>query len=390
MKKILTAVLMASAISMTQAAPAFAKTPPEVLAPYKEYRKTLKAGDKAEASNWAYEAWMASERELGDHKTTGDLAYNFAQIDTGRKHNSYKLYKKRERAFARAVKLSKFYEEDAPGQEIDRRLKQAAHGIVLVNYKKGKQIPVNKMTYFKGTEAAIDKYNKRGTTYEADYHSLLARFYERREDFDQALIHADKAIEIFNTRTDNLTSSYFYFVKLFKAKILSGAGDKIPAALQYQEVMQNLEGALEPDHPFIKRAFTGWMVTRSELEGAGRLDEAEAAGLCQCWPYENYKNKPVPLERVPPIMPRTAKRSGHVEVVFDINASGKPINIKAISTTESVFVKPAVKSVEKWQYSPADDDVDPELRKGIATKISFRLTNRNGGLIHEAAAYSLQ
>jgi TonB family protein len=390
MRNFFPALFMASTMLLLPAVPAFAKTPAEVKALYKDYRAALKSGDKVKASDVAYEAWQAAEKKMGDHKTTGDLAYNFAQIDTNARHNSYKLHKKREKAFQRAVELVKFYEMDREGQEIDRRLKLAAHGIALGRYKKGEHIPENRMINFHNVRDAIEKYNKAGTTYEADYHSLLARFYEKRQDYDQALIHANKAIEIFNSRTDDLTSGYFYFVKLFKANILSGTGEKIPAALQYQEIMQNLEGALEPDHPFIKKSFAGWMVTRSELDSAGRLDEAEAAGLCECWPFENYKNKPLPLERVPPVMPRTAKRSGHVNVIFDINASGKPINVSAISTTDRVFVKPALKSVEEWQYSPADDDVDPELRKDIATKITFNLKNRRGEIIKEGQLYTLE
>lgn len=368
----------------------FAKTPPEVMALYKEYHAALEKGDKATASDAAYEAWQLAEKTLGDHKTTGDLAVNFAQVDPSDKGNLLKLYKKRTGAYKRAVELAHLYEDDPQGIEIDRRLKLAAHGVSLGSYKKGKHIPAFNLTNFKDLEKAITAYGKTGTTYDADYHSILARFYERRQDYDTALVHANKAIEIFNTRTDDLTSAYFYFVKLFKANILSGNGDKIPAALQYQEVMQNLEGALEPDHPFIKRAFTGWMLTRSELDEAGRLDEAEAAGLCQCWPYENYKDKPVPLLRVPPMMPRNARRSGHVNVIFDVNDNGRPVNIRAMSTTDKAFVKPALKSIEKWQYSPRDAETDPDLRKEVASKITFRLTARNGRVIPEAPLFILE
>lgn len=369
------------ALACFVAVPSIAKTPPEVLKPYKEYRAALEKGDKVRASKKAYEAWQVAEDSLGDSKTTGDLAYNFADIVLDYKSNTLKLHKQRVTAFKRSIELASLYEEGAQGTEIDRRLKLAAHGIALSNVKKGKLVPEQNLSYFRGVEKAIEKYGKAGTTYEADYESLLARYYELRGKYDMALVHADKAIDIFDKRTDNLTSAYFYFVKLFKASILSGKGDKIPAALQYQDIMQNLEGDLNSDHPFIEKAFKGWMLTRSELEDAGRLEEAEAAGLCECWPYEDYKNKPVPLMRIPPIMPRSAKRSGHVDVVFDVDEKGKPFNIKSIYATEPVFVKAALTSVAKWRYSPLADEVDPASRKGIASKISFRLVNHRGKII---------
>ena len=114
-----------------------------------------------------------------------------------------------------------------------------------------------------------------------------------------------------------------------------------------------------------------------------RLEEAEKAGLCECWPYENYKNKGVPLIRVPPKMPRGAKRSGHVIVQFDLNENGKPINIKALSSTEDIFIKPALKSVEQWRYNKLADAKPDTERTGITSRISFKLTTSRGNIIPE-------
>jgi len=87
-------------------------------------------------------------------------------------------------------------------------------------------------------------------------------------------------------------------LKLFKGNVLKDSEKPIAAALEYQDVMQNLEGKLPADHLFVNQAFTEWLITRSDLEEAGRLEEAETAGLCQCWPFEEYKDDVVPLVRV--------------------------------------------------------------------------------------------
>ena len=99
--------------------------------------------------------------------------------------------------------------------------------------------------------------------------------------------------------------------------------------------------------------------------------------------HENYKNKALPLVRVPPKMPSTARRSGHVSVIFDVDTQGKPINIRLVNSTEKKFEKPSLESVEKWRYQRLDDAPKDQLRKDVAAKISFKLTNSRGQLIPE-------
>ena len=375
------AAIVGAALAFSSVSAVHAKTPTQVLKPYKAYRAALKAGDNEKASKKAYDAWRAAEKALGDSKMTGDLAFNFADIPSDGPSKRSKLYKQRVQAFERSIELARFHEEAPDEIEIDRRLKLAAHGITLYKLKNGKAAPKTNLKYFKAAKAAIDGYGKTGTTYDGEYEALLTRYYERRSDYNKALFHAEKARVIFETRKDDLFSPYSHAVKLFKADALIGKNEKIAGALEYQDVMQNLEGTLDADHPFVNQAFVGWMRTRADIEDAGKLSEAEAAGLCECWPYENYKEKAVPLVRVPPVMPRSATRSGYVDVVFDVDGNGTPINIKSIYATEPKFIDPTLKSVGKWRYSKLDAGVNPASRKGVAAKVTFRLTDEGGRLI---------
>ena len=125
------------------------------------------------------------------------------------------------------------------------------------------------------------------------------------------------------------------------------------------------------------------MKARSDIEDAGMLETAEKAGLCECWPYENYKHKAVPLKRVPPKMPSSARTSGHVYVKFNVNDKGKPENIRVVSSSKSMFEKSAIRSVEKWKFSKITLGVDPKNRKDIITKITYRLSDRAGNIIPE-------
>jgi len=92
--------------------PAFAQTPPEVLKPYKAYRAALQAEDLQTASKQAYLAWQAAEKLLGDTKTTGDLAQNYA--DTTKKLPGPKGTSKQIRqAYRRAIVLAKFHDDNS-------------------------------------------------------------------------------------------------------------------------------------------------------------------------------------------------------------------------------------------------------------------------------------
>lgn len=382
MKKLFLSLWMALAICGA----ANAKTPPEVLKPYKEYRVALKAGETKEAQKFAYEAWQEAEDRIGDSKITGDLAYNYATIPI-ELFSKKKMKKRVEAAYSRSIELSHFYEDLAVDVEIQRHIKMIDFKLSNVKFIKASVVPdITKADIYK-LGKAIEKHGKLGTTYEAELEALKAQFYHLHSKDEAALKHADRSIELFKTRTDTIPSTYPYVAKLFKGKSLDQMGQKIPAALVYQDVMQNLEGNLKADHPFVNHAFSKWMWIRNDIERAGDLEEAEAAGLCECWPYEDYKGKPLPILRVPPIMPPRAERSGHVIVKFDLNETGLPINITKVSASSEVFVKSALKSVEGWRYSSVDEmpgeDFDPKDRLGLVNTITYRLTDEHGKLIPE-------
>jgi len=361
-----------------------AKTPKEVLEPYKAYRAALKEGDKKNTSKYALEAWEAAEEHLGDHKTTGDLASNYTVTkDHGK--NPYKNYKKRIKAHKRSIELAYFYDEDAQDIEIERRLKLAAYSLVLRTKKRSGYVEGGKGTYFDDVEKALDKYGKRGGTFEADLEVLRTQFYELRKIYAKPLEHSEKALKLYETRSDKIPTAYVYAVRLSRGNALNASEKPIDAALEYQHVMQNLEGIISSDHPFVSRAFSSWMRTRSNLEDAGRLDEAEAAGLCECWPYEDYKNKPVPLTRIPGVMPSRAKKSGHVIVMFDVDESGETYNVRKVSATDEIFVKNSLAAAEKFKYSKLElgADIDPKNRKDVTTKITYRLTDSRGNILPE-------
>lgn len=90
--------------------------------------------------------------------------------------------------------------------------------------------------------------------------------------------------------------------------------------------------------------------------------------------------------RVPPYMPRLAMASGHCYVVFDIEVTGKPSNVRVTRCTDGIFRGASIKAVENWVYLPAQKNGALIVREGVETKMSFKLTDEFGRLIPEPEA----
>jgi len=85
------------------------------------------------------------------------------------------------------------------------------------------------------------------------------------------------------------------------------------------------------------------------------------------------------LKRAAPSYPKNAMRrniEGWVEVAFDIGTDGKPADIKVVNAQpEGIFEKAAMRSIKKWRFQPAKNELTDEIvvSKVTSTKVSFRL-----------------
>ncbi|WP_083898928.1 energy transducer TonB [Robiginitomaculum antarcticum] len=351
---------------------AHAKIPADVLKPYKAYTVALENGDAKATIRYAKQAWQAAEKHLGDHKTTGDLAQNYAD-------SLVMDYSEDQRkAYERAIELAHYYEEDAKLIAMERQIKKTQTSLYG-----GTKTKVRHMRDLSEADKMIEEYGLENSTFHAEVIFLRGRAEYARRNNSSALKLIDKAIAMFDAADDGIFSVFPYLAKLDRGDILLAQNKKIDAALQYQKVMQNVEGAVPADHPYVKRAFGDWMSLRFEFEEDGTLEEAEQAGVCECWPFNELKGEIQPLKRVPPVMPRNANRSGHSNLLFDLNTDGQPTNIRVIRSTSAIFSRPSERAVEQWVYTAADENTDPESRKDIPVKITYRLATSGGRIIPE-------
>ena len=89
-----------------------------------------------------------------------------------------------------------------------------------------------------------------------------------------------------------------------------------------------------------------------------------------------------PLVRIPHAMPAGADRSGHCNMVFDVDPSGSPFNIRP-SCSARIFQRPSVRAVEKWKYQPKIEGGVAVSRSGVTTRLTYDLMDERGVRIPE-------
>ncbi|MGJ8559792.1 MAG: energy transducer TonB [Litorimonas sp.] len=371
-KTFIASILLAMLPTLTQA-----KTPPEVLRYYEIYQAALDANDKSKALLAAKRAYEISEKLLGETETTGMLAHNYADLlRTNEPDEAISLFK-------RAIDLT------SGDGEAELSLNAQRHiliGQTWIRREDFSRSDVNKMKAdFRASSKFMRSHGLVNTTFGAEALVLDAIRLSLDGDYDVAVENIDQALAIFNSPSHTFISTLRHEAYVLKGDILTRAEQPIEAALSYQFVMQNLEGDLPSDHPFIENAFHKWMYSRGMITQTKMDAEALKAGVCKCWPYDEMSaNAPLPKLRVPPIMPRRARRSGYVQILFDINRDGEPYNVRATTATNTMFIEPSIRSVKKWEYEIGEDLKDEDL-KGIVSKISFRLTDERGRVYSEEA-----
>ena len=213
--RIFISIFMAVFLSVTVAA---AKTPPEVLTPYKSYRTALDDKDFDKASKYAYTAWQAAEEHLGDHKTTGDLAQNYADVANLTDAKTKTI----EEALLRAIALSSFYGDSAAEMKLQREVN---YGTFLMKNNKDRK-------YKKRFELAVADAEQSGlqnSTFMGELYSLRAAYAVRKADHDDTEMYAEKAREIFRNAEDKYATSHPILATLFAGYGKEGNEEFVPA-----------------------------------------------------------------------------------------------------------------------------------------------------------------
>lgn len=352
-----------------------AKTPPEVLAPYKKYVSALEAGNIEEAGKQAERAYDEAIRVLdSEDPLIGSLAHNLADLYYDEPDEQIKLYR-------HAIALTPLATSDDIVIAAQRWVALGqAHAVRPAERRNDFKLGAKDIS--KGWDF-IEENALEATTFGGDMMVLKGWSAASQNRVREALNWFEKADAVFSGPDHQYFSILEYMNKVLHGKTLITDDRNIEGALVLQDVMQNVEGELPADHPYVTGAFYSWLGARSKIEQNGNTEKAEAAGVCKCWPYDEMSAKaPIPIRRIPPKMPSTARQSGKVMMRFDVTREGRTVNIETVGYTNKVFMKSATRAVKKWQYDVTDEHEDADLQS-IMTTISFLLFSEEGNVLPE-------
>lgn len=111
--------------------------------------------------------------------------------------------------------------------------------------------------------------------------------------------------------------------------------------------------------------------------------EERREGPAICLEGAETDPKAQPLVRVPPRIPKGAKKSGHCTAVFNVNPYGVPTDVETPFCSDPMFSDTTILSVQKWKFNPKIMNSEPVSRCGVETKVSYRLMDNRGKMIPE-------
>ncbi len=346
---------------------AWAKTPPEVIGSYKAYKVALDDRDFDLAAKHAYTAWQTAESMMGDHKTTGDLAQNYADLG----HKADLKYSDIKKALVRSIALT----ED-PEVKMQR---EVTFAIYATKNKKSSDFTKR----FDHAVTFAETNDLSNSTFLGELYTIRAEVAAKNRRKKDIAEYSRKALDVFEKSDDNYATVHPWVARLYSGYAYEYEEDLVPALMDYQVVMQNTEQALPKDHPFVMKALGRWMSMRKRVNRAGLTEEAEAAGMCECWPFDKERNENVrPIKRTPPNMPSKAWISGFSIVEFDLDDAGNTINQRILeSWPEDVFDRSTRRALSKWEYSPRTAEETDQDRTDLVVTMWYRLSDQYGNLI---------
>lgn len=366
--------LLALTLALALGASAQAKTPKEVLEPYKAYRVALEADNRKEAADQAYKAWQRAEDLMGDTKTTGDLASNFAELRPSfvKDKTAWKLVMK---AHKRAIDLASLYTDEPDLVEIDRRTKYLAW--LIPNIAKGVAGAADRKYSPKRLRSRIVELGLEGSTFEAESLAFSAQAAMMNKDWNDTRRDSVAALKLFETRTDGISSVYEYAVPIYLARAYSEQDFPIDAALTYQALMTKLETRGGHKNALSGEAYGEWLRLRDEVAKM-ETDDHRVSEVVNFTVPSGRQAELSPLIRKPPVFPKSflrGSKSGFVKVKFNIDINGRFINPVITSSTNKSLHDPTLKSLKEWRYTP---NLPEAKSQDVEVTIGFDLRGRTG------------
>lgn len=337
------------------------------------YERALQRGDREAAETHAYAAWRAAETELGDHRRTAVLAFNYGREIA---MSDAKLARG---ALARSQELVEAGHGGPAMAMLDLYGAYAEFAATRPNNRNGK----NLREALTATENAPDRLPAHDIVMWLD----LAKNDLDKERFEQAIEAAGKAetaIIIFEPENERKLADVFLIRGVAALAPQKRTVEDALTAIEYLENGQRLFPSQKSYDTFdpTLAALVGWSAAASAIvrtmtndpDVLALLDRDKERPL-----FESAPGKPIDClinweQRSPPKFPQAALAKhtfGAAVAVFDIGDDLAAKNVRILAQAPSNDFNEAVLSaMRSWRlrHPPLDH---PACRRNITTQFSF-------------------
>lgn len=374
-----------------------AQTPPDVMKAYKAYNAAFAANDFKGALKHGKTAWTKAEKSLGDSKTTGDLAFNYGFLAKSQGEAKAAL-KPLERSvelasigrdnpasvrMERSVELVSAAENAGEPKLVskfaDRSLKYAAEqglensvftGEILVHRAAECSRRVNR-----AAQRLIGKPTSSRLAVQTDQKGRVAK------EQKACAVDSRRASAIFANQPNMARPKYIALAAKQTGLSYEREEDWVNAAMSYQKARLAVEDKYGRDNPVVMQMVGRWINARSRLVFQNKLQTAKAAGLCDCWPFDQSQSKVKVVKRVKPDVPRNAialRSSGVVVLKTDVTDAGDPVNIEVVySWPQGEYDGDAKAAFKQYKFAPKSGQEAVGVRKDVVENFSFIMFNES-------------
>ncbi|WP_371395489.1 hypothetical protein [Fretibacter rubidus] len=394
MKTLPQTLLASAAMAMLLCTPAAAQVPSNVMDAYKAYNAAMEAADYKTALSEGRKAWKNAESAIGDGKTTGDLAFNYGFLEQARGNPKSSL-KALERAaelsatseirMEREVELVKAFEKSGELDDaVDRsRMAQqyaAKNGLSRTVFVGELLVHDTNACNRRAARAANQPPNPSGRT------GSRLELKQNPEEFaariqKECAKTAERALSIFQANPKMVQPKYMAAASNAVGYAHERAGDFLSAALAYQTSRDAIEDTLGRQNGLVAHTIGRWVNARARLEFTNKLDEAKAAGLCDCWPYTQTTPKVAVTDRGSKIDNTITVNnnlgSGYAILKVDVTDSGQPTNIRVLdSWPGDAYVARSERKLSDYSFAPKTGDEPADYRKDLTVPFTYTVFDR--------------
>lgn len=370
-------------------APSYAAAiPDEVMKPYRAFTAAYQNKDFETAQKHGKTAWQAAEKQLGDSKTTGDLAFVYGKLalQLGDADAAVK-------PLMRSADLATLNNNDGVLIKLEREVELVA-AMISSNQKNKAWKRLDKAREFAGTNNLDDgifaaELRVHQARILATNANRVAKYSENRvvgtrlftsgrvsKAQSKSAAYANDAVAIFKKNPEQTRRDYV--ATAYKLIGFSYERDRewFAAAMAYQEAMDVQKQYLKFEDASYMSTIGRWSNTRTHILANMEYEKAKEKGLCACWPFhEQVERLAKPVKRKAPKMPTKAYTSGFSFVKFDLDDAGKTTNVQILhSWPGKIYERSSRLSVSNWKYSPRVEGETDEQRTGFVVPIKYILT----------------